>query len=190
MNILRPRLILRVTLWLLGFGLGFVAWHFLNIKLLAYAFGLAGPFSMLCAAAVWGMRDKADATLSGEQQSLDVFLRTRRAASVIRKRSTLRAAGLGFCALLAISPSVSHQLIGVIYEWTVFIGAIALGESVYGYFLAEYWEQELRAYRDRQIADEKRNQEKNETLVAIKNAGPLIGHVGWSISEMPINKTY
>lgn len=163
--LLTPSPMVRVLLWVSGLGLSWVAWRFLEAGLLAYLSGLALPFCMVMASAVWALRDKADDTLDGENLDASAYRQARRAAAQVRARSVRYAALAAFCGILAAGPSVSMQLSKVIWEWSVYTAGLGVGEAVFCYLLAAGWDDQLRAWKERD-ALKLRQQQAQEALLA------------------------
>jgi len=143
-----PRPATRIAL-IVGFGaLGQFAWGVLTLPLMAYVAGVAASFCLLCAGAIWAMRDKADMVSSGEHLSAQAFKQARRVSKSLRHRSTWRASWVAACALIAASPAISQQFAGAIWQWMIIGTGLGIGEAVYGFLLANAWEEQLRDRRD------------------------------------------
>lgn len=171
--LLVPRPVTRLALLVVGVVLAQVAWWILGKSLLGYVAGIAGPFCVLCATAVWGMRDKADDTLGGSVTSPEQFQRERRAARAVRARSTARAAWAALCGLLAASPAVSLQMTGDIWHWMVLAAGAGTAEAAYSYLIAMSWEDQLIALKDEKRLEELRTAER-QRLVAQMEASKVI----------------
>lgn len=149
--LLTPSPLVLALLWASGFGLSWAAWRFLDASLLAYLSGLALPFCMVLASAVWALRDKADGTLDGEHLDASAYHQARLAAAKVRARSVRYAALTAFCGVLAAGPSISMQLSKVVWEWSVYIAGIGVGEAVFCYLLAAGWDDQLRSWKEHDV---------------------------------------
>lgn len=165
-----PRPITRIGLAFAGTGCAQLAWVFLTAPLIAYLSGVAASFCLLCAGAIWSMRDKADMVLEGDHLRAREFKMARQSAGVLRRRSTWRAALVAICALAAASPAVAQQLAGAMWHWMVLVGGIGVGEAAYGFLLANAWEDALRSHRDSMLQQAKENDERT-ALIARLEAG-------------------
>lgn len=178
--LLLPRPITRFALWGLGALAGGAAWLWMPPKLIAYFSGVLGPFCLLCAGAVWSMRDKLDAVIDGEHMDVESYRRTVQSSIAERRRFMTRAAWTAACAMLAVSAAISWQVVGALWQWMPIAGAIAVGESAYSYMLANSWEEALRAFRVRKILDAKREDERERLIQQISaSAAPRTGSEGW-----------
>lgn len=182
-----PRVVTFPILFSLGLGLAQLAWHFIDsVKILAWASGMVSPFCMLCATAVWAMRDRIDDAVDTELMSSSEYQQFESLVSKHRNRSTLWAAATAVMALLASGPAVSNQLIGPIWHGMVLISGAAIGCAIYAYLLANYWETQIRAYKSRQRIVEKQRREREQLMEEIRaGAGTLRGS-GW-IDGPPLN---
>lgn len=180
--LLIPRPVTRLGLACLGVGVAHVFWIWLNSPLLAYVSGTAASFCLLCAGAVWSMRDKTDDALSGEHLGADAFRRERIAAAAMRKRCTWRAALVAVCALAAASPAISHQLAGTVWHWMVLACGAGVGEAAYSFLLVGAWEDQLRARRDRQIEAAKEAEARAALFERLTSAqrSPSTSSPGWT----------
>lgn len=168
--LLVPRPMTRLVMLCVAVSLGELMWRFLSIELLAYASGISAPFCLLCASAVWSMRDKSNDALSGDHLNSSAFARARAAAAALRSKILLRAALVALCALFALGPAVSNQLIGPIWHWMVLLGALGVSEAAYAYLIAAAWEDELFALRDRQLQEQKEQQERDALIARIEGS--------------------
>jgi hypothetical protein len=160
-RLLVPRPLTRAALLLFGLALAQTAWVYLSRDLLAYVSGVAAPFCLLCAGAVWGMRDKLDAAIDGGNMDAEEYRRTVHRASGERRRFMRTAAWVAVCACAAAGPAISVQLTQTMWHWMVLAAGVGVGESAFSYLLANRWDEELRAFRARRLiaakeADERR----------------------------------
>lgn len=163
--LLTPSPVVRALLWVSGLCLSWVAWRFLDAGLLAYLSGLALPLCMVLASAVWALRDKADGTLDGEHLDASAYQLARRAAALVRARSVRYAAWAAFCGILAAGPSVSMQLSKMVWEWSVYVAGVGVGEAVFCYLLAAAWDDQLRAWKERDALKLRQQQAQEALLV-------------------------
>lgn len=168
--LLTPRTATRVFLLLVAVGIAHFSWQHLPVKLLAYLAGLAGPFCLLCAGVIWSLREKADEALSGDDLPPERFAACRNASRLVRRRMAVKAAYVVVCALLAIGPAVSNQLVGPVWQWMVFASVIGVAEAAYSYVIANSWEEELIELKDRQRFAAKSEARKLELVTKLKNA--------------------
>lgn len=148
-TLLTPRPVTRLLMLCLCVLMAGAAWHYLPVKLLSYLSGVSGPFCLLCATAIWSLRDKANDALSGDDLPVAKFQSYRDAARAVRVRVSLKAAYVALCSLLAFSPAISNQLAGPIWHWMVIAGGMGVAEATYGYMIANAWEEELIDLKDR-----------------------------------------
>jgi hypothetical protein len=183
-----PRVVTFPILIALGLGLAQLAWHFVDsVKILAWASGMASPFCMLCATAVWAMRDRIDDAVDTELMSASEYRQFEQLVSTHRTRSSSWAAVTAVMALLASGPAVSNQLIGPIWHGMVLVSGAAIGCSTYAYLLANYWENQIRAHKGRQRLLEKQRRERERLLEEMRaGAGTLRGS-GW-VEGPPLNQ--
>lgn len=163
-----PRPITQIFLVLACGGIAHVLWLWLDASLLAYLSGISASFCLLCMSAIWGMRDKADSALAGDYLDADQFRKARRIANALRRRSIWRAAIVALCALAASSPVVSLQFAHAVWHWMVLACGAAVGVSTYSFLLANAWEEQLRAHRDREIESVKRAAERRALMDRIE----------------------
>ena len=178
----RPRKATHLVLLLACVLAAQLAWVTLPMALLSYLSGLASPFCMLCAGAVWAMRDKADVALGGEHLPSADFLRVRQVASAVGMRAQRRSTLVALCGLAAASPAISTQLTGAVWQWMVIVGGLGVGEAAYSYLVSMAWEAELRAHRDSQTAAAKALQERVDLISRVQR-GMSAGDApmsGWS----------
>lgn len=187
-RLLAPSASTFVLLVLAGAALGQLAWHFLDLKLLAYASGIAGPLCMLCTSAVWAMRDKADKALGGEGKPAAEFVRFRQKAVQWRRRSMGLAACTALCALMAMSPSISLQLAMGVWHWMPVAGGVAVALALYAYLVAYDWDEQLIAFRDRQQYQQRLAAETEASLKRIRDSKPIDDGppVGWTLADEPL----
>jgi hypothetical protein len=167
-----------LTHWLLlvaGAAAGEVCWRFLSPSLLAYLSGTLAPFCLLCAGAVWAMRDKLDSVLDGEHMDAETFSRTLAKASQERRRFMLRSARVAVCSLVAASAAIAQQLAGGVWHWMPIAAGLAVADSAFSYLLADGWEEQLRAFKAQRVVAAKRMEERRALEARIEqrsDAGP------------------
>lgn len=175
-----PRVVTFPLLISLGLGLAQLAWHFVDsVKILAWASGMVSPFCMLCATAVWAMRDRIDDAVDTEVMSSSEYQQFEGLVSKHRSRSTSWAAATAVMALLASGPAVSNQLIGPIWHGMVLLSGAAVGCAIYAYLLANYWEAQIRTYKSRQRLAEKQRREREQLLNEIRAGTGTLHGSGW-----------
>ncbi len=153
-----------------GVGLGHLLWLYVDsVKILAWISGVATPFCMMCTAAVWAMRDQIDGTLDVDGMTAREYQQLLDLNATQRFRSMLLAALTAMMALVASFPAISNQLVGPIWQWTVLAGGGAVSFSVYAYLIANYWEQQIRAYRSKRLLESKRAKEQQELADRLKS---------------------
>ncbi len=180
-----PRPITRLVLAVLGVGLAQLMWVLLPAKLLAYASGVAAPYCLLIAGAVWSMRDKADSAFDGEMRTSEAYKRARNAASSMRRRSMVRATYTALAALLAGSPAISAQVAGPIWHWMVIGAGLAIAEATYSYLLAYQWEEQLRAMHEQGKLATIRQREIESLKARVMASEIQLGaaHATWKVGE-------
>lgn len=161
-----PTVALRMLLAAAGVGVAAAAWQWLDIKLLAYLSGLAAPFCMLCAGAVWSLRDKAEDRLVPDGDDRAAIARAQRVVASLQQRFLPRAAWTAVAAVLAGGPATSQQLVGTVWQWSVLCAGLAVSEAAYSYLLASSWDQQLRAERVARADAALRDRERMEVLRA------------------------
>lgn len=160
-----PRVITLPLLMAGGMAFGQLLWFFVDSpKIFAWLAGVASPFCVMCATAVWGMRDRMDSALDIDQMSSWQFQQYVDLVNRHRARSTGWAAATALMSLLASTPAISNQLVGPVWQWTVIGCAGAVAFSVYAYLLANYWEQQIRAYQNHEKIERKKRQESDELV--------------------------
>ena len=160
-----PRVITFPAFLATGIGVAQMAWLVVDsVKILAWASGMASPFCMLCATAVWAMRDRIDDAVDTELMSSGEYQQFEKLTSEHRFRSTSWAVGTAVLALAASMPAVSNQLIGPIWHWMVLASGTAVGGAAYAYLLANHWEAQIRAYRSRQKLSQKQRSERERLI--------------------------
>ncbi len=175
-----PRVVTFPILIAFGLGLSQLAWHYVDsVKILAWASGMSSPFCMLCATAVWAMRDRIDDAVDTELMSSSEYRRFDEIVRKHRAKSTFWAAITAVMAMLASGPAVSNQLIGPIWHGMVLLSGAAIGVAIYAYLLANYWENQIQGYKSQRRLSDKQRRERNQLLEDISaNAGTLKGS-GW-----------
>lgn len=175
-----PRAASWPVLLLVGTGCGHLLWTLVDsVKILAWVSGMATPFCMMCATAVWAMRDRIEDAFDVDQMTAREYKNVVELEATHRSRSTFWAFIGGMMALLSSTAAVSNQLIGPVWHWMVLVLGAAIGTSVYTYLLATYWEQQIRAYRSKKRMQYKTLQDKQDLLEALSSPkGQSIGP-GW-----------
>jgi hypothetical protein len=175
-----PRAFSWPVLLLAGMGCGHLLWLQIdNVKILSWVSGMVTPFCMVCATAVWAMRDRIDDAFDVDHMSAQEYEKAVTLGNQHRRRSTFWAGTSAFMALLSSMPAVSNQLIGPVWHWMLLALGGAVGTSVYAYQLANHWEQQIRAYKSKQRLQLKTKQEKQDLLDALRSSsGPNFGP-GW-----------
>lgn len=184
-----PRGLTLPVLLLLGSGIGQLIWLAIDsVKILSWLSGLASPFCMLCATAVWAMRDKAEISFNTETMNSDEYRNACKVQQSLRDRSTKYAAITSLAALVSASPAISQQLIGPIWQVMVVFSGAAVGFSVHSYLLANYWDHQLREHRSKVVFEQKRLREQQDLVSAIERSSALgqSGTTGWSVSSMSL----
>jgi hypothetical protein len=181
-----PRPITRLALAVVGVGLAQLLWVFLPAKLLAYASGVAAPYCLLIAGAVWSMRDKADSAFDGEMLTSAAYKQARNAASAMRRRSMARATYTAVAALMAGSAAISAQVAGPIWHWMVIGAGLAVAEASYSYLLAYQWEEQLRAIHERRRLSTIRQREIQSLKARVVASEVPLGaeHTTWKVGEV------
>jgi hypothetical protein len=184
-QLILPRPITRIALLALGLGLAQLMWVFLPAKLLAYASGIAAPYCLLIAGAVWSMRDKADSAFDGEMLTSESYRQARNAASAVRRRSMARATYTAAAALMAGSAAISAQVAGPIWHWMIIGAGLAVAEASYSYLLAYQWEDHLRAVHEkRKLATIRQREIESLKARALASEVPLgAEHATWHVGE-------
>lgn len=175
-----PRVITFPMFLALGIGMAQAAWYFVDsVKILAWVSGMAAPFCMLCATAVWAMRDRIDDSVDTELMSSAEYRNFEKLTSEHRLRSTSWAAGTALLALAASMPAVSNQLMGPIWHWMVLTSGAAVGGAAYSYLLANHWETQIRAYKSRQRLSQKQCSEKEKLIQDMLAGAGTLSERGW-----------
>lgn len=173
--LLVPRPATRIALLVLLVGTAELSWRLLDYKLLAYISGVLGPFCLVCATSIWSMREKVDLVLEGEHMDSKSFQSARVQARQLRARSMRRAAWVVLGAFCAVSPAISANTTGFIWHWMVIAGGVGFAESLYGYLIANSWEEQLRAQRDKLTLQQKLRGEREALIERIERSsgGPV-----------------
>ena len=175
-----PRAITLPVLIALGVGCSHLLWQFVdNVKVLAWMAGMATPFCMMCATVVWAMRDRLDDAFDTEQMSSQAYKQLVYLVTQHRSRSTNWAIFTGLMAMVSSIPTVSNQLIGPIWHWMILGTGCAVSISIYAYLLANYWDHQVRTYRNKQKLETKKRAEKEELLMSLNPSQPLKSKTGW-----------
>lgn len=150
------------------------------MKILSWVAGMAAPFCMMCATAVWAMRDRIDDAFDVDHMSAQQYKKAVSLCAQHRARSTFWAGVTAMMALLSSAPAVSNQLIGPIWHWMLLALGGAVGTAVYAYQLASFWDHQIRAYKSEQRMLLKTKHEKQELLdVLTSSLGEGVG-TGWT----------
>ena len=183
--LLIPRPITRILLLSIGIAAGQLLWLFLPVKLIAYVSGLAAPFCLLAASAVWGMREKVDVAFDGDHLSAADFRKARAASNSVRRKAMFRAAWVVCAALLAGSPLVSSQIAGAIWHWMVIAGGVGVAEACYSYLVANHLEEQIRSLRDKKVLAAKEREMADELAARIRGSAGAVGEPlkGWSVGR-------
>lgn len=186
-----PRPITMPLLVAMGAGLGQLVWTtFDSVKAIAWLAGLASPFCILCATAVWAMRDKMDLAFMLETLGADAYRAAFELETSLRRRSTWLAAKTCLASLLAAAPAISNQLIGPIWQPMVILGGGAIGYAASAYLVADYWDHQLRAQRSKDMYEKKVSEERRKLLsdgsgeVVDNNLTRFDGTAGWTSSSI------
>lgn len=149
----RPLLLL--LLIALGAAIGVLLWRNLPVTILAWISGLVSTFCMVCATAIWGMRDKAGLLTSVEGiNSVQLKKRIQNEKTVLSRSAGL-AVIVCICSLVASMSAISHQFGGAVKEWMAIVGGIACGISVFSYLVASQWDQQLRSIYNSDLIKQK-----------------------------------
>lgn len=127
---------------------GEIVWRLLPVPLMAYLSGVSASFCLLCAGAIWGMRDKADMLKDAEHLTVAELKGACAVSKDVRRRSTWRSAYAAFAALVAAGPAISQQFSSAVWEWMMIAGGVAIAEAAYSFLLANAWEEQLREKHD------------------------------------------
>jgi len=175
-----PRVVTFPLLIVIGTGLGELAWRLIDsVKILAWMSGMVSPFCMMCATAVWVMRDRIDDIVDTEQMSSSEYQQFEHLVLVHHTRSTYWAASTAMMALVASAPAVSSQLTGAIWQWMVLGCGAAAGGAIYAYLLARQWETQIRAYRSQKKLSTKQQRERQKLLGKIAAGTDSLSGTGW-----------
>lgn len=180
--LLVPRPFVRLLLLLLGAATSQLVWAFLDFRLVSVVAGLAIPACAFGLAAVWSMRDKADAWLDGGDLTSREFQSVRQVATQVRSRVTWKAFWVLGLTVVACVPTVSGQLAGVLWQWSIFLAGFAVAETSYAFLVAYAWEEELRHYRDVLIFEARQRIERAELMAAASVIPPNVESLqsGWT----------
>ncbi|WP_144011734.1 hypothetical protein [Vandammella animalimorsus] len=176
-----PRPITLLVLLAVCVGLGELAWRLLagSGQIIAWASGVLSPFCMMCATAIWGMRDRMDDLLDTDQMTAQAYQRFVDLSAAQRRKATRWAALAALAALAAAAPAISHQLAGVIWYPMVLGCGAAVAIAIFGYLLARCWDEQIRAQRGAQKLESKRRQERQELLEKIQSGASVNVAKGW-----------
>ena len=175
-----PRAVTLPILVVIGAAVGQLLWRYVDsVKILSWASGMAAPFCMMCATVVWAMRDRLDEAFDVDQMTSLEYQRMVDMVQSHRLRSTFWAALTGLMALISSVPAVSNQLIGPIWHWMVLCTGGAVALSIYAYLLANYWDHQVRAFKNKQRFDRKRSAERKVLLEGLVPTQSLKHGPGW-----------
>jgi len=176
-----PRPITLPALIGLGAGIGHLLWIYVDsIKMLAWVSGLATPFCMMCATAVWAMRGRLDDMLDKDPMSSSEYKKFVDLNNTHRNKSTFWAAFAAVMALVSSFPAVASQLNGSIWHWMVLASSSAVVASGYAFLLANYWENQIRAYVSKQKLEYKTQAERLALLKTATTAQQsIVMGTGW-----------
>lgn len=175
-----PRAVTLPLLVVMGLGVGQLLWVYVDsVKILSWASGMATPFCMMCATVVWAMRDRLDDAFETDQMSSQEYQKLVNLVLKHRLQSTYWAAVTGLMALASSIPAVSNQLIGPVWHWMVLCTGGAVSIAIHAYLLANYWDHQVRTFRNKQRIESKQRAERKELLDQLNRARPIQGGNGW-----------
>lgn len=163
-TLVRPTRLVHTVILALGGLAGLAVWQFASFGLTTYLSGALTPFCMLCAGAVWALRDKAEDRLIPATGDSADFERVFRVVNDLRQQFAPLAARTALLALVAAGPAMSAQLTRTIWEWSVYAAAVAAAEASFAYLLASTWDEQLRSERARRIVEALREAERIQLL--------------------------
>lgn len=177
----------RITLpLLLSIGVGasqFIWWYVDSVKILAWLSGLATPFCMMCATVVWSLRDRIDGTIDADLLTSEQYRKLVELTNKHRAKSTALAARTALAALVSAMPAVSNQLIGPVWQSMVLAAGGAVSYSIYAYLIANSWDHEIRAKKNKDRYESKKQRE-NEELASMLRLPVKVG-TQFDIDEGP-----
>lgn len=142
---------------------------------------MLSPFCMICATAIWAMRNRMDDLVDTEAMTSEVYARFQQLSAQQRSRSTRWASATAVMALCASSPAVSIQLAEAVWHWMLLLAGCAVAVSIYGYMVANYWERQIWAYRSQQKLQRKRAQEREALANVLRTSTkPIDGRMDWT----------
>jgi len=182
-----PRPIVRFLFAVVCLGMAELAWHLLDIKVLATVSGGVGPFCLLAATALWSLRSKVDDVLGGQDLGAEGYLQTREKATTLRRRLMLRAAWVTVCALGAFVPVLSQQIAHAMWEGTVLVAGLSVAEAAYNFLIAHHWDEQLREFRDERKLHKMRDEERKAVIARIEGSQTSTDdeRVGWETVNAP-----
>jgi hypothetical protein len=184
---LRPTRLVRLALLALGALVGAALWKWATFDLVTYLSGAVAPFCMLCAGAVWALRDKAEDRLVPTSGDSAEVARAFRVVNELRRQFAPLAVRTAVLALVAAGPAMSAQLAKVIWEWSVYAAVIAAAEASFAYLLASAWDERLRAEREKRTVDGLREAERIQLLQRLYPSQGPEGEIGdWRPSQQPL----
>lgn len=178
-----PRNFTLPVLLLVGASLGQLFFNFLSFKLLVWLSGLSAPFCIVCATAVWAMRDKSDLGFLSDTLNSEEHKKAQNLEISLHKRTTKLAALSVLSAFGAAGPTIASELVGTIWPWMVVASGCGVAFSVYAYLLANHWEYQIRAQKSRTTYEYMRSRERLELIAAGSRGTPATTDVdlqrGW-----------
>lgn len=187
-ELIAPRPITRLALAGTSAAIGYAFWAKFDIQIISAASAVSASFCLLCASAVWAMRDKPDSVLLGDHLNAVEFRNTFLASSSIRTRSTWRAAFVGLCALAAGGPAIAAQLAGAVWQWMILACSLGVSEAAYSFLLVNAWDEQLRVKRAADIEKAKRKKESDAEISRLSAQSP--SHAAssqWAVSSQPLD---
>lgn len=176
-----PRVITLPILVCLGVALAQLVWCYVDsVKIHAWLSGLAAPFCIMCATTVWGMREKLDELIDTDLLDGNAFERYVELTNSHRNKSTFWASLSALMGLIASGPALSNQFIGPVWQWMVLPAGGAVFVAIYAYLLANYWELQMRAFKNDQKRAIRKQTLAQEASAIMNVHEPLPMGRGWS----------
>lgn len=181
-RLLTPRPVTLTALVGGGAAVGHLIWQFVPYHLAVYLSSIAAPMCMAVAVAAWAMRDKADHTFDPDFLEPRDYLRSREVVRDLRGRSVVLAGVCIVCAALVAGPAMSAQLLKAYWHWMAVAGGAALGLAGYCFQVAFHWEEQLRAHREKLVAESKEKAARRELEARLSSTQVPAGYwgPGWS----------
>ncbi|WP_306544335.1 hypothetical protein [Malikia spinosa] len=174
-----PRPITLLLLVVFGAVGGELLWRYLDsITILAWAAGMATSLCTMCATAVWAMRDKLD-EIDTEGMSSTVYEKFRKLTLEHRSRSKFWASLTMLMSLLVSAPVVSKELAEAVWHWMIPACGGAVGVTLYAYMLANYWDQQIHAFKHKQAVEYRKQREKEAVKASASAARVPFAGKGW-----------